>query len=120
MYFLPVSYYRAQLLIHMCGKSCSKPGAEGIVQAAESGAHLRPEVHGQPGLHGEAGQGWEAGKEEGTEGRGLRTAVPQHLPMALAPSLVPQKQKRASRTVLAACFLSCIPSCTYRPCDVSC
>lgn len=70
MYFLPVSCYRARLLIHMCGKSCSKPGAEGIVQAAESGAHLRPEVHGQPGLHGEAGQGWggrKGGREETEE-----------------------------------------------------
>lgn len=62
----------------------------------------------------------EAGKEEeGREERGLR-AVLEHLPMALAPSLIPQKQKRALWAMLAACFLSCVPSCTYRLCDVSC
>jgi hypothetical protein len=60
-----MSYYYSWLLVYMCGKSCCKPGAESTVQAAESGAHLRPEVHGQPRLHGEAEQEW--GRQERRE-----------------------------------------------------
>jgi hypothetical protein len=63
----------------------------------------------------------ETGKKgEGREERGLRSAALGHLSMALAPSLTPQRQKRALGAVLAACFLPCVPSHTDRPCDVSC
>jgi hypothetical protein len=94
----------------MCGKSCFKPGAESIVQAAESGAHLRPEVHSQPKLHGEAEREWRRQERSQKRGEGERAEVSSAGTLAHGPgSILNNTETEKSTLGCANSFLVLFP-----------